>query len=541
MIKNLRKLIHIPLKKYLWDQCKSLVYLMAYSFASLSFPGFVRYIVDDGIMVNDVNMIIFYCIAMLATGIVMIVFQYMEQISFYRLAQEITSTLKEKIYHVLTNKNIDFWSEQTPGDMFTVLESDVERLESLMTTTISDIVVNLFIGVGIAAYFIWIDVWMGVGILTLAVIFARIQRKIGDKVEKMMDELREKISELSSFTDESMNHMLNIQVSGYSAYMKKNYSEKNRDVIHGFVKQMKWIAVMRGIGGSFHVLAILSVLVAGAVRVRQGTLTIGLLFSLTIYVQRLYAPIVSLGNAYMEIRNCWPIIRKILSVLENKDNVTSGTYIPDTRMVQGKIEFRDMSFGYKGNQLVFKSFNLSIAPNTIIGIVGDNGSGKSTLSRLLTKLCVPAVGEIFLDDINLEDYNTDFLRTQIGYMLQSQFFFKGKLRDIVDPYSKTDEQELIRLMEIFRIPSGLFKDGLDTEISGNMINLSGGEVQKIAMIRLFCENKPVYILDEPTAALDIESEEEITDLLRKLLKSKTVVIITHRKKILDICDEVVQL
>lgn len=370
--------------------------------------------------------------------------------------------------------------------MFTVLEGDVERLENLMTATVSDIAVNLFMSVGIAAYFLWIDVWIGMEVLTLAVVFACIQRKLGDKVEKMMDELR-KICELSGFTDESMNHMLNIQASGYSTYMEKNYSEKNRKVIQGFVKQMKCIAVMPGIGGTFHVAAILSVLIIGSVRVRKGTLSIGLLFSLTIYVQRLYAPIDSLGNAYMEIRNCW------------------------------------------------------ILPGTIIGIVGDNGSGKSALTRLLTKLCIPVKGKIFLDDVNLEDYNTEFLRTQIGYMLQNQFFFKGQLKEIVDPYSKTDKRELIKLMDFFRIPAESFEDGLDTEINGNLISLSGGEAQKIAMVRLFCENKPVYILDEPTAALDMQSEEEITELLRKFLKNKTAVIITHRKKILDICDMVVQI
>lgn len=541
MIKKMRKLINMPLKIYLWKQCKCLIFLMIYSLASLSFPGFLSYIVDDGIMVHDANKMIFYCVAMSVTGIVMIVFQYMEQISFYKLAQEITAALKEKIYHILTKKNINFWSKHTPGDMFTVLEGDVERLENLMTATVSDIVVNLFMSVGIAAYFLWIDVWIGMEVLTLAVAFACIQRKLGDKVEKMMDELRGKICELSGFTDESMNHMLNIQASGYSTYMEKNYSEKNRKVIQGFIKQMKCIAVMRGIGGTFHVAAILSVLIIGSVRVREGTLSIGLLFSLTIYVQRLYAPIVSLGNAYMEIRNCWPIIRKILSVLENGDNITSGTFVPDTGRVQGKIEFRDISFCYPGSRPVFQRFHLSILPGTIIGIVGDNGSGKSTLTRLLTKLCIPVKGKIFLDDVNLEDYNTEFLRTQIGYMLQNQFFFKGQLKEIVDPYSKTDKRELIRLMDFFRIPAELFEDGLDTEINGNLISLSGGEAQKIAMVRLFCENKPVYILDEPTAALDMQSEEEIIELLRKFLKNKTAVIITHRKKILDICDRVVQI
>ena len=177
----------------------------------------------------------------------------------------------------------------------------------------------------------------------------------------------------------------------------------------------------------------------------------------------------------------------------------------------------------------------------VVGITGDNGSGKSTLIRLLTKLCTPQQGEILLDRINVEKYNTEFLRTQIGYMQQNEFFLKGKLKDVIDPYGKMKQEELSKLMQFFQIPIELFQDSFDTEISENMLNLSGGEVQKLAMVRLFCENKPIYILDEPTAALDLGSEQEITALLKLLLKNKTAMIITHREPILDICDIVVRL
>lgn len=541
MFKSLCKLIDMPLKTYICKQCRCLVFLVLYSLSSLFFPGFISYIVDDGILKNDVKKIIFYCLMMLFTGIFMIVFQYLEQVSFYRLAQEITIALKEKLYQILMHKNIDFWSEHTSGDMFTVLEHDIERLENLLTTTVSDIIVNFLIGAGIAVYLIWTDLWMGVEVLILSILFSRVQRRIGDKVERMMETLREKICELSGFTDESINNMLNIQVSGFSDYMQKKYSEKNRNVIQGFMQQMKWISIMRSVGSTFNILAILSVLVMGAIRVRQGSLSIGLLFSLTIYVQRLYSPIISLGNAYMEIRNCRPIIYKILSVIEDENNVASGDYIPKTGVLRGAIEFKNISFSYKGLHPVFHDFQLSIMPGMVVGITGDNGSGKSTLIRLLTKLCTPQQGEILLDRINVEKYNTEFLRTQIGYMQQNEFFLKGKLKDVIDPYGKMKQEELSKLMQFFQIPIELFQDSFDTEISENMLNLSGGEVQKLAMVRLFCENKPIYILDEPTAALDLGSEQEITALLKLLLKNKTAMIITHREPILDICDIVVRL
>lgn len=541
MIRNLRKLVNMPVKMYALKQFRCFFYMLMYSLASLLFPGFISYIVDDGIMLNDIWKIAFYCIAMLFTGVFMIGFRYLEQISFYKLAQEIIAELKEKLYNILLNKNIKFWSHNTSGDMFTVLENDVNKLENLVTTTFSDIIVNLFIGIGIASYLIWVDIWMGIGVLLLSLTFAYIQRMLGNQAEKMMEELRVKIGVLSGFTDESVNNMLNIQVSGYSGYMEKVYAQKNRNVIHGSIQQMKLIAAIRGVSGSFNVLGILVILIMGAIRVQQGTLSIGLLFTLTIYVQRLYSPIVSLGTAYIEIRNSKPIIKKILSIMEDVNNITSGSYIPDTGMVKGKIEFKNVSFGYKEEQYLFRNFNMTIQPNTIVAIIGENGSGKSTLIRLLTKLSTPIDGQILLDETDIEKYDTAFLRKQIGYMQQNEFFLKGKLNTILDPYLRMDSKELTRLMEIFRIPVDLFQDGLNTEISENMLNLSGGEIQKIAMVRLFCENKPIYILDEPTAALDIHSEEEIIPLLKILLKDKTAIIITHRKKILDICDEVVYL
>lgn len=139
------------------------------------------------------------------------------------------------------------------------------------------------------------------------------------------------------------------------------------------------------------------------------------------------------------------------------------------------------------------------------------------------------------------DYQTDYLHHQVGCLLQSEFILSGSLRDVLDTKNRYSDHEIIETMKEFCLAIKDFPDGLDTMIKENSLNLSGGQVQKIALIRLFLQNKSIYLLDEPTSAMDIEAEKVICNVIRRKLEGKTALIITHREQILNICDRKIML
>lgn len=543
MMKRMRGLIDMPVRDYVSRLLICIFFMVIYTSASLAFPSFITIIIDKGVSANNTRNIILYSCEMLGIGVIMIVFQYLQRMGFYKLAQRIILSLKEKLVKKILLTNLNFWKEHKAGDIFTILESDVSQLETMFTTTISDILVNFFVVIGISGYLIYINRVIGILVVFLAVTFSFVQRKIGRKIELSMYVLREKVGDLSSYTNEILNNVISIQGADFGKIVTDKYNKKNKEVIVSSIHQLKIISYTQIVGMVFNTLGIFIVLIVGAMRVRLGTMSIGLLFSLTIYVQRVYGPVVSLGDAYITIRNTIPIIDKIYAVLGTEELIKSGNKRKNTS-VEGKIEFRDITFAYDKNERggVFSNLNIIAKPGQNIGIVGENGSGKTTLLKLLMRVCEPNQGKILLDDIDIKEYELEYFREQFAYMLQNPYLMSGKLRDILNPFGKNiADAQINQMIAYFGLNMERFEQGLDTEIGENKLDISGGEAQKISLIRLFLEEKPVYILDEPTAAIDMESENFICDKLKNLLQGKTAFIITHREKILEICDDVYRL
>lgn len=240
-----------------------------------------------------------------------------------------------------------------------------------------------------------------------------------------MSELRLGMGELSSITNETLNHISTIQMTDLTALERTRFDTKNRSVIQQFILQTKRVTIAQLIGMLFNVFGILVVLAIGASEVLKGRLSIGVLFSLTIYIQRLYGPIVTLGTEYINIKNTKPMIEKVLKILENEDSIRVGEI--DWISTKGKINIVDVSFKYK-EKWILRNLTMEIPEKSTIGIIGENGSGKSTLIKLLSKLCVPQSGMIYFDGIPINNISYDSIKRNVTVVPQECFLPYGTLK-----------------------------------------------------------------------------------------------------------------
>jgi len=536
MVKSILKIVDFPIKKYLFKQIKCIILLVVYTGSTLMFPMFMSYIVDQGIVPRNFHKTIFLVLMMAVVGILSVIFQYLQQVSFYELAQVLILGIKKNIYAKLLETNGIFWGKNNVGDILIVLNEDVAALETILTRTVSNIIVNSIVVVGISIFILSIDWKIGVAVLFLAIIFAYVQKKMGGRVESIVEKLRSSIGNLASFTSETLQNMNYIESSGYSEMICDKYTKQNKNVIENLISQMKVVTGTQCIGTLFSVTGILCVLCFGSYLSFRDDISIGILFALTVYVQRLYGPIVSLGSAYVEIRNTVPRVKKILKIIDTPDIITSGSYCPTIQM-HGKIEFKKVCFKYDTKKIL-DEFNIIVNPGRILGIIGPNGVGKSTIFKLLLKLYNVSSGNIFIDDVKIERYNKIYLRKNIAYVCQENYMLSGTLREVLDPENLLRDYELFELMKGFQFDISAFIQGINTKIDENHRNISGGEMQKIALIRAFTKDKMIYLMDEPTSAIDITSEKIICNTLKEKLKGKTAIIITHRPEILNICDDI---
>ncbi|MCD7962146.1 MAG: ABC transporter ATP-binding protein/permease [Rikenellaceae bacterium] len=260
--------------------------------------------------------------------------------------------------------------------------------------------------------------------------------------------------------------------------------------------------------------------------VLRGEMTIGAIMFHILLFNNVSAPIRQLHRIYDEMNDALIYSESFFQIMEAGHQVeSSGSYKPNK--ISGKFEIKDMNFTYPDNDLrTLEDINMVIEPNKITALVGLSGAGKSTLINLLDKFYLPDSGEITLDGRSLDDYDTAYLRDNIGLVLQKNHIFNGTILENIR-YGNPDAsmEEVIEASVKAYLHGQIEKmpDGYDTPAT----SLSGGQQQKIAIARMFSKNPPIIFLDEPTASLDAISTQQIKEGLDAIKKDRTVIIISH--------------
>jgi len=211
---------------------------------------------------------------------------------------------------------------------------------------------------------------------------------------------------------------------------------------------------------------------------------------------------------------------------------------------KGAIAFENIAFGYDDETQVLRDVSFTIEPGQVVGIVGPTGSGKSTVLSLLPRFYDPSGGRILIDGKDVATFKLDALRVQVGFVLQETVLFRGTIRENI-AYGRpgATEEEIVAAAKVANADEFISRmpHGYDTVVGERGDTLSGGQRQRIGIARAVIRNSPIMILDEPTAALDTESEHLVIDALRELMKGRTVIMIAHRLSTISEADKIIVL
>jgi ATP-binding cassette subfamily B protein len=281
-----------------------------------------------------------------------------------------------------------------------------------------------------------------------------------------------------------------------------------------------------------------AVLFVGIGHVRSGVLSLGSLLLVMGYLGKLYDPIKTISRKVATVQGHLASVERAFAVLDEPADVEER---PDARPLaraRGAISFRNVSFSYGKDRPVLHDVSFAVDAGTRLGIVGASGAGKSTLINLLTRFYDPTDGQILLDGVDLREYRLEDLRRQFAVVQQDSVLFSTSIAENIAYGSPGIQSDAIVAAAqaanahdfILRLPRGY-----DTEVGERGVQLSGGQRQRIALARAFLEDSPVLILDEPTSAVDAESESAILGAIRRLMRGRTVFVITHRPSMLEGC------
>ncbi|MEX1239582.1 MAG: ABC transporter ATP-binding protein, partial [Cyclobacteriaceae bacterium] len=353
---------------------------------------------------------------------------------------------------------------------------------------------------------------------------------VNNTIEKRSEEIQRSQSRLSTFVQEAFSGIRVLK-----SFNREHESvTKFEDESEGYKKQSMKLTVVQSlffplIMGLVGLSTILTVY-AGSSLVIKGSLTIGVIAEFIIYVNLLTWPVTSLGWTSSLVQRAEASQKRINEFLRTSSNIVSEKNL--ARGIEGKIEFRNVSFTYPDTGIkALRDISIAVNPGESLAIIGTTGSGKSTISNLISRLYDVREGEILIDDIPIAHYNLNSLRSQIGYVPQDVFLFSDTIyNNIGFGLMHPGESRVFQAAKDADVYDNIraFPLGFETRIGERGITLSGGQKQRVSIARAVVREPKILMLDDALSAVDTNTENNILNSLKRIMKGRTTIIISHR-------------
>jgi subfamily B ATP-binding cassette protein MsbA len=284
------------------------------------------------------------------------------------------------------------------------------------------------------------------------------------------------------------------------------------------------------------------VLWRGAYLILAGVMTVGALTVYLSYLSKFFKPVKDLATTTNAIAQAAVGVERIRAILDTDTVIPEKSNASDPPPLSGEVTFEHVAFAYDVQNPVLTDVNFTIKPGQLVGVVGPTGSGKSTVVSMIPRFYDPTNGSVKIDGYDLRDFKLKGLRDQIGYVLQDTALFHGTIAEnIAFGRPGASREEIIKAAELANAHEFISKmaQGYDTMVGERGSTLSGGQRQRIGIARVMVRNNPILLLDEPTAALDSESEKLVIEALERLMKGRTVITIAHRLTTIRDADQII--
>jgi ABC-type multidrug transport system fused ATPase/permease subunit len=447
------------------------------------------------------------------------------------VGQWVANDLRVRTYHHLQQLSLSYYDSHQTGTLLSTITSDVQTIQSFASSSTLGILVDILTIIAMLFIMFWLN-WdftlIAVAVTPFMLLLVSRFKKV---VKKATHEVRKEQSKIVSVVEAGLQSMRVVKAFGRQDLAEEELAEVSEATVAASLKARKVKALLSPIVAITVALCTAVVLWRGSALILAGVMTAGALTVFLSYLNKFFKPVQDLATMTNTIAQAAVGVDRIRGILDADDIIPEHPDAREAGTIAGDIEFEHVAFAYTADAPVLKDVNFKIKAGQLVGVVGPTGGGKSTIVSLIPRFYDPASGVVKIDGVDVREYKFRSMRDQIGYVLQETVLFEGSVRDNIAYGRKgvTDEQirEAAKLANadefIARMPHGY-----DTMVGERGETLSGGQRQRIGIARAVIRNNPILILDEPTAALDTESERLVIDALEKLMKGRTVITIAHR-------------
>jgi len=467
-------------------------------------------------------------------------FNYIRQMVSAKVVGDVVLNLRRDVFESVVANDLSFFDEHPSGKIVSRITSDTQDFSNVVTLVL-DVISQLLLVALLAVWLLFINVRLTLLIFAMsplafaiALAFRRTARKVTRNAKRVTAVINAEIQE--SISGIVVAKSFRQEQSIYSRFLQNNRKAYRVGLVRGLV-----LNSIFPILGTASGMAVALLVYTGSTAVRSASLGPGDWYLFMQAVNFFWWPLISIASFWSQFQDGLSAAERVFALIDARPKVVqTGDRRAD--LIEGRIDFRNLSFSYTGREQVLSGFSLSIPPGENLAVVGHTGAGKSSLVRLIGRYYEFQEGELTIDGIDIRGLDLDTYRRQVGFVPQDPFLFSGSVRENIRyglPQA-SDEQVCAAAM---RIAEGgwleVLAGGLDTEVGARGMNLSMGQRQLVALARVLLKDPRILILDEATASVDPFTETQIQEGLEAVMSDRTSIVIAHRLSTVRHADRII--
>ena len=507
-------------------------------------PYVIRSIVND-VIGQQHNTNLLYTLVGIQLGLALIwnICNFFRVMILERVSQDAIYDLRTGLYAHLEELPYEFYDHHRVGEIMSRMTGDIDALRNLFANGVVTVYDNGLRFVGALVFMMTMSWQITLMVLSLTPIIAIVASIYNRKVRPVFRDIREQNATLKTRAQENLSGMHVVKAFAQEAYEEERFQHEcdewlrqNLRVTHLWSNFIPFINLL---GSCCTPIALLG----GALLVSRGQMDIGTLVGVTGYIWMLVNPMNQLPNIINMVVQAITSAEKLFYYVDFGSSIKEAAKPSQPDEYRGRVEFDHVSFGY-GDRKVLNDISFVAEPGQTIAVMGATGAGKSTLVTLLGRFYDVQKGSILIDGIDVKQHALKPLRRQIGYVMQETFLFSDTIADnIAFGQPDADIEQIHRSAHVAQADEFISKmpAGYDTVVGERGLGLSGGQKQRTAIARAVLIDPKILILDDSTSAVDMETEYQIQQQLKEVLKNRTTFIIAHRISSVKNADQILVL
>ena len=492
-------------------------------------PYLTKQVIDLGFATNDINVIEYYAVIYGLTIIGSVLCIFVENYFLKSFGQKIIYNIRAIIFQKILHKSHDEFYKLPIGNWVTRITNDVESLRTLYTDVLLNLASSGLMIIGILGFMYAINVPLAIIMTILLPIMGVIIWVFQKFSRKAFRQVRRSVAASNASIKELLNYIVIVKSYGGEKDIEERYNTVNKGFLEAGLFEVTTFSIFRPLVDGLFFVAL--IVIFTTTNVIDSVADAGTVFAFIQYMDRFFQPLKEIADKYNSLQSALAGAERLVPLLEEEDRQIANEVPSEFKHIES-IDFEHVWFSYDNNDVyALEDFTLSIKAGEFVGIVGPSGSGKSTLLSLLMGLYKPTKGSIYINGIDIANYDSSVLRHLMGYVFQQAYLFKGSIKDNLTLFDTSiSYDDMVDAAKQVNLDSMIeqLPEGYHTPVGYLGSLLSDGQKQLLAFGRTLIRKTPILLLDEATANIDSHTEKQIQASIENIRGSKTIVSIAHR-------------